>query len=427
MAPPISGSAPRKVTLPTAREAAESYAAKKEAEANTSPRPPTDSFQDAPKSTQGIVARTGIKNVEGKLTPETSWMDLPKDLKTKMEPEVWNSLETGQKSTLIASYHEFKKAEIWDQVTQVVGEKEKREPKVGLPGGYETRVNGNSGAVQFKVRDADRFRDSLVDNNPNFGVDGSFMAKMHPGQTSIRESTQPKPIHISIGPGNYMDAHFDQVNPVKTPKNGETQMDLKRGVKHWREELLPELIRKKTGIPGVNIKPELTPGGRGEPGAGGPDWSPNGRTGTDLRGTINLEFHGVEKKKPAKLQTHTNGEYKVPADAVKAYEAKLDGMTFKFPEPLEVDVKAMAKDIATQLAGAGSRKDNTVRIDLPDLAFQKGKQGPAITEVHRIADAVKKELIAAGVDVSDVNRLTVTFGKTDARNKYATEGMTVEL
>ncbi|MBL8958072.1 MAG: hypothetical protein JNK82_45280 [Myxococcaceae bacterium] len=411
MAPPVSGSAPRTVKLPTPREVAENHVAKQEAEAKAPPRQPADSFQDGPAGAKDLRARKGIQNVEGKLSPKATWPELPEKLSKKIAPEVWNALDEGQRGTLIASYKEFEKAGMWDHITQVVGEKEAREKPVKLPGGYQTQVHGNSGAIQYKVRDPVAFTNELIKHNPNFGVDGSFMAKMHPGQTSIRESTQPQPIHISVGPGNLMDAHIDHVNPVSTPKNGQTVMDLKRGVQHWREELLPELIRKHTGLPGVNLKPSLEVDSRG----------------IEVSGTINLEFHGLEKQKPPKLQTHSNGEYDVPADAVKSYESKLDGLKLKFPQPLDVDAKAMAKDVAVKLADAKRRGDNTVRVDLPELAHLKGKQGPAVTEVHRLAAMVKQELVAAGLDVGDVSRLTVTFGKTNAKNAHATEGMTVGL
>lgn len=355
---------------------------------------------------------TGTQSTTGRLSARASWAQLPDDLKSKVSEQAWKALPEGQRGTLISMYQGFKRAGVWDDVTEVLGEKEQREPPVSLPGGYQTHVAGNSGALAFRVRDAAEFTKKLTVLNPNFGVDGGVMGALHAGQTSIRQSDDTTSLHVSVGPGNLADAHVDRVNPVDTPENGRTKMNVLRGIQHWSQEVLPEKLRDAVGIPGLIISPELKPGSR--------DGKPEGRI------TVNVEFHGIEKQKRPLPVEPMEGSPSVPDGVMEKVAARLkdSGMVFpvpkgvsagEAPEPAEV-----AAAIAAKMKEAVEKGDSRVRLDLPIYAGLKNLQDPVLGDLRRIADVVRSEMQAAGVDVSGVQALTVTFGRP-------TEGGTVSI
>jgi hypothetical protein len=224
--PPVSNNGPR---TPTSLSMTDPYAPVK-------PKPPppgqvvapqdyrpknADTFEE--KKPQGPITATfepstGIQHTDGTLSPTAQHKDLPSDLKNKISQKVWEKLPQGQRTTLLASYQNFKSAGVWQFVDKVTGEKEGRERPVKIGCCNQTHVAGNSGGIQYELNNRKAFTDTLMAKNPEFGIDGGFMGAMHPGQTSIRESgPQSTSFHISVGPDNKMDAHIDQVNPVNTP------------------------------------------------------------------------------------------------------------------------------------------------------------------------------------------------------------------
>src|SRR5262245_47522583 len=265
-------------------------------------------------------AASGVQHTDGRLSPNAQYEELPSDLQSKMKQKIWQALPEGQSATLVASYQQFKAAGVWDEITEVVGQKEKREAPVRLPGGLETDVAGNSGAIQYRVRDSKQFVRKIQEKNPNFGVDGGLMGALHPGQVGLREAGPTTSLHISVGPGNLMDAHIDRVNPVDQPKNGQTQMNISRGAKNWRLEVLPEMIRKQIGPPGVIIDGDINGGTKG-------------------RIMVNLEFHGLRKTKPNIQRDPMEGSPDVSAQVMKNIVKQLaDGsLKIQFPRPPDIE------------------------------------------------------------------------------------------
>lgn len=357
----------------------------------------------------------GVQHTDGRLSAKAPYAQLPSDLKSKLREEVWAALPEGQRSTLLTEYQSFKRYGVWDHITQVTGQKEAREAHVKLPGGAEGEVAGNSGAIQFEIKDRKGFTDKLTVLSPKFGVDGGFMGAMHPGQTSMRESGEPTSLHISLGPGNKMDAHIDQVNPVNAPQHGMTTMDLQRGVKHWSTEVLPEKIRQHTGLPGIIVKPELREPTRAQPKA-------------DLRLTVNFEvkFGGVTKTEKQVKPEPMEGSRAVPAETLKEITRQVEASGAPFPVPKglqkgeEPDRQAVAATIAAKIKEAVERGDARIGVDLVQYAGLKHLQQPVAGELRRIADIAREELKKAGVDVSGVTAMTITFGTK-------TEGETVSI
>ena len=419
MAPPVSGSAPRTPNTLAMRDVDSTPVSK------PPPLPVVDgkisdpdTFDSKPKATT-FNANGGVQHTDGRLSARARHDQLPEDLRSKIDPKLWKALPEGQRATLVASYQKFKRAGVWDEVTKVTGEKEVREPKVRLPGGYETSVPGNSGTIQYEIKNKKQFIDKLLAQNPNFGVDQGKMGALHPGQTSIREFAQQGSFHISVGPGNKMDAHIDVENPVNHPKNGRTQTNVRKGIEHWSHEVLPEKIRDHVGVPGVVIEPSVTPGSRDE--------KPEGKV------MVNLEFRGISKRKPRVENAPMEGSQSVPAKVMEKLAANKKLTDIKFPRPKGVeagaapDPKELAASIAAKMKEALEKGESRINVDIPSYAGQPGYQKAATGATARIAKLVKAELEAAGVDTSGLTAVTVTYGKRNAKDKFATEGETVSL
>jgi hypothetical protein len=90
-----------------------------------------------------------------------------------------------------------------------------------------------------------------------FCIGRGIGASQHPHQTTLREISGSDSLHISIGPGNQFDAHIDRYSPV--PEHPGSSFCSNRpspsALRHIGRELVPEIVRKKTGIPGVQFVP----------------------------------------------------------------------------------------------------------------------------------------------------------------------------
>jgi hypothetical protein len=101
-------------------------------------------------------------------------------------------------------------------------------------------------------------------------------------------------------------------------------------------------------------------------------------------------------------------------------------LKIRFPRPAgiekggEPDAKEIAATLAAKMKEAVENGDSRISIDLNIYAGLKGLQKPVIGELRRLADVVRQELKASGVDVGNVTALTVTFGRK-------TEGETVSI
>lgn len=378
---------PRRNVPLTAARPAEEVKAPKKAAPPPPPKatPPSDGF-DGPASTKFEKSK-GLQNVDGRLSRDAQWKELPSDLKSKINPNVWDALPIGQRGTVVDTYQRLKQYGAWDEVTQVTGEKEKREAPVSV-GDHETHVNGNSGTIQYEISDKAAFEKKLLEKNA-FGVDGGKAGAMHPGQTSMREvNGGSTSLHVSTGPGNRMDAHIDQVNPTNQPERGLTQLDIKRGVKHWRDEVLPELIRKKTGIPGVKVDGEVRPGPAGEK--------------PDVRVTVGVEFHGIDKKKVKLEKGPATAGQPLPPEVMKRVLAKAEAAGIMLPAAPggnKPDLKTLTEGIALKINEAASKPSSRIDLDLGVYFDQKGAQPKVTAEIEKLTRLVRAEMEAARKDL----------------------------
>jgi len=120
-------------------------------------------------------------------------------------------------------------------------------------------VPGSTPSVYFMSLAGDALIKALMATG-RFCMARGAGASQHPGQTTLREISGSDSLHISIGPGDKFDAHIDKISPV-TESQGSSFCSNRPSVAaltHIGRELVPELVRKKTGIPGVQVFPEPT-------------------------------------------------------------------------------------------------------------------------------------------------------------------------
>ena len=122
-------------------------------------------------------------------------------------------------------------------------------------------------------------------------------ASQHPGQTTLREISGSDSLHISIGPGDRFDAHIDKYSPV-TEHPGSSFCSNRPSVAaltHIGCELVPELVRKKTGIPGVQWAcPKPTPTS--------PRPEPTSRQDADMPPLVTIELRGPRSRPPPRVR-----------------------------------------------------------------------------------------------------------------------------
>ena len=78
-------------------------------------------------------------------------------------------------------------------------------------------------------------------------------------------------------------------------------------------------------------------------------------------------------------------------------------------------------------SGPVEKGESRITIDIPQLHDLPGLQKPAVGATHQIAARVLEQMKKAGVDVSGITALTVTFNKDNAFDKLPKQGETVSL
>ncbi|MCI0428106.1 MAG: hypothetical protein L0Z46_08835 [Nitrospiraceae bacterium] len=123
-------------------------------------------------------------------------------------------------------------------------------------------VPGKAPSVYFLSPSGDALRKALMATG-RFCIAKGVGATLHPRQTTLREISGSDSLHISIGPGNQFDAHIDKYSPVPEHPGSSFCSNLPSiaALTHIGREVVPEIVRKKTGIPGVQLFPDfdLTP------------------------------------------------------------------------------------------------------------------------------------------------------------------------
>lgn len=367
----------------------------KDANTNTTPK----KEEPYTKATTFGPSTSAVQDA-GRLNPNVEYQKLPDDLKSKMPKGLWDGLEQRQRATLVDTYSRMKSYGLWDEVKSVTGQKEAPEKHVKIGKG-EYEVAGNSGSLIYQVKDAQKFQDKLVETG-RFGLDDGFMGKEHAGQRSYRESskTDSKSLHVSVGPGNQVDAHIDKISPVNDPVDGKTSVNWQEGIEHQRKELIPEKIRNKTGGAGIIVDKPIQE-------------NRDGWHGAELKIGVNVEVRGpVKEKKVGKGDSLEPA----PEKMLNKINQRLDKSNVFFPTPIGSnpdhvpEPKEVAKYMAARMIEAARKGETRISMDIPDYLNDKQDQGRVLEEMRKIGEIVRSEMIAANPNLESVRNLTVTFG-----------------
>ena len=380
----------------------------KENEAKKTPQAPEDEWP----ALQFPKLEPPILDADVELRENADHAKLPKDLKSKMQADVWHNIR-GQQSVLIAIYLRLKSYGIWDEVKVVKGKKEQL-PWHGQLGPLVFGVHG-TGGIAFEAHNPTSLMKKLVDTG-HFGKDNVIMNFFHRKQTSYREWDMdqkiapgvlensihewnpkdpypPSSLHISVGPGAEFDAHIDRVSPVMKPVEGHTVPDLTRGPRHWQEEVLGPSL----GGVRPDVKVDKLPVGPRE----------EKRVTTY---TLNLElewdFPGTNKHKERKVvNPHPPRPEPPPLEVHKKIMARVKQSVLRFPktaEGNELDTETIAEIMAGRVLEAAKKGRSSVAFDIFDYRntpLTSAEQQTVLNVMQQISRIVSGELgeLAANV------------------------------
>jgi len=205
-----------------------------------------DRFEKQPPDLQRVLARS--------FTDPAGWFE---------------RLSSENRFALTAIFNRLCSLRLWCHVSSVLKIEDGEAPV--LIADRVFNVPGRTPSVFFMSPSGSALVDALMGTG-RFCKAHGIGASQHPKQITLREISGSDSLHVSVGPGNRFDAHIDKFSPV-TESSGSSlcsNSPTVAALTHIGRELAPEFVRKRTGIPGVQVFPdfELTPNvPRPEPGS----------------------------------------------------------------------------------------------------------------------------------------------------------------
>jgi hypothetical protein len=178
--------------------------------------------------------------------------------KSFKDPAGWfGKLDPERRIALTAIFNRLCRYGLWPHVRLVLKVDAGEAPVLIADRVYQ--VPGSTPSVYFMSLAGDALINALMATG-RFCMARGAGASQHPGQTTLREISGSDSLHVSIGPGDRFDAHIDKFSPVTESPGSSFCSNLPSvaALTHIGRELVPELVRKKTGIPGVQVFPEST-------------------------------------------------------------------------------------------------------------------------------------------------------------------------
>lgn len=178
--------------------------------------------------------------------------------KSFKDPTGWfKNLDPERRFALTAIFNRLCRYGVWRHVSVVLKIDAGEAPV--LIADRVFRVPGRTPSVYFMSL-GERALINALTATGRFCMGYGIGASQHPGQTTLREISGSDSLHISVGPGDRFDAHIDKFSPVTEHPGSSfcSNRPLVAALAHIGRELVPELVRKKTGIPGVQVFPEPT-------------------------------------------------------------------------------------------------------------------------------------------------------------------------
>lgn len=174
-------------------------------------------------------------------------------------PAAWfNKMDPKNRFALTSIFNRMCRYKLWCHASQILKIVPGEAPIKA--GGRTIQVPGRTPSVHFLSPSGSALLKALMATG-RFCLAHGAGASQHPGQTTLREISSSDSLHISIGPGNQFDAHIDLYSPVtKHPGSSFcSNIPTPAALRHIGREVVPEIVRKKTGIPGVQLFPEFEP------------------------------------------------------------------------------------------------------------------------------------------------------------------------
>jgi hypothetical protein len=181
--------------------------------------------------------------------------------KSSSDPATWFAkLDPQSRFALTAIFNRLCRYGVWQHVDRILKTGPGEAPVLIADRVFQ--VPGRTPSVYFMSLGGKKLIDALMATG-RFCMARGIGASQHPGQTTLREISGSDSMHVSIGPGERFDVHIDRYSPV-TEHPGSSFCSNRPSVAaltHIGRELVPEIVRKKTRIPGVQLFPdfEITP------------------------------------------------------------------------------------------------------------------------------------------------------------------------
>lgn len=362
-------------------------------------------------------------------TGDNDYEKLPKDLKSKMLPEVWEAIK-GQRAKLFTIYMRLKEYGAWDVVSKVVGIKEKLPPH-GKLGALEFGIYG-TGGIAFEETKAGAVAAILVGTR-HFGQDNKIMALWHQGQKSYREwrndqitaggvldesihewgkksPPPPSSLHLSMGPGTSFDAHIDRISPVAKPVDGQSVPGTDAS-EHLSNEAIGPTAYGVT--PSVEVKKDKD----GWHGMSGTFW-----INYKLEWDITSGNAGENKNNKKKTKRQPPPVEPVPEDLRKSICARARKLSQRFPRTSEGDIDSglLAEYMAGSVLAAAKNGKTTIGVPFPnysDTVLSEAEQKVVHDAVLEIGKIVTSELGPKAGKVKNVTVYLPAQGAFDVRVK----------
>jgi hypothetical protein len=198
------------------------------------------------------------------MPPCTSTDCQPADLQTVVaksfvDPADWfEGLDSERRSALTAIFNRMCRYGLWCHVRLLLRIVPGEAPVT--VGGQTFRVPGSTPSVYLMSRSGAALGEALVATG-RFCIAWGLGASEHPKQITLREISSSDSLHISIGPGDQLDAHIDRHSPVVEHPGSSFCPNLPSpaAISHILREWVPEKARKRLGIPGLEVVPEPAP------------------------------------------------------------------------------------------------------------------------------------------------------------------------
>jgi hypothetical protein len=398
----------------------------------TSPGSPPDEIAGPPSKTGSpIKAPAATRESVEVAAARMRFEELPAKLRETLAKsfahpdQFWAGLGNTQRQTLATTFNRLDAMGLWKHVARIRGEHAQPEKPVA----GKLKVAGNAGGIGFEAHNQKAFVDDLLKSG-KFGVDPAIAAKLHPGQTSLREhNTTGGSLHISVGPGNRFDTHVDKVGSVDAPdpKTRGAVFSQPRSLEHHVTEVWPEKIRQYTKIPGIHVGvgPDLADVNRSRTPADDKTPGPTRLKNDDILGSINVKFQIAGKENRSK---HTREQDTASLDIEVMKRAVERGAAQVSPDELRrkgvkstnpqyenaADPAGLASSIAGHVANAAREGRIMAEIQLPSYYnnLSAPERKAIASAIGRMAKAIAAELPA---DTAGVRSLKISFGN---RNEY---------